>query len=119
MALFLLARSRIGAPQAQVGQRIEWGISRYAAMVKNFLKFYGRLKALPRGQVGLATQVNGIQMRQRRNINAQFVWGGGLQYLDCSCGIVAIDFELRARSRQPQAIDQSISRELPGQIACE
>ncbi len=63
-------------------------------VIQNFLKLPRGFCALARGQIRLATRIDGIESPEKTSLTAarlaQFVWNGNLEKFDRLCGIATV-----------------------------
>ncbi len=76
----------------------------YPGVIQNFLKFPGGLSALARGQIRLATRIDGIESPEETRLSAarlaQFIGNGNLENFDRLCGIAMVQRKKRTHGRQ-------------------
>ena len=76
----------------------------YPGVIQNFLKLSGSVSPLSRGQVRLATRIDGIESPEKTCLSAarlaQFIGNGNLENFDRLCGIAMIQRKKRTYGRQ-------------------
>lgn len=113
--LCLISRQRESSAELQAGQCAD-GIAEYnPTMIENFLEFRRGFGALVCGQVGFATQVDGIKRAEERmdtdTRRAQFIGNGSLHQFQSLTGVTMIQRQARAQHGQVAEFDRSVLRE--------
>src|SRR5579863_452897 len=94
----------IRSTQLEMSQYADGIPDHYAGVIQNFLKFPGRLSTLARGQIRLATRIDGIESPEETRLSAarlaQFIGNGNLEKFDRLCGIAVVQSKKRADDRQ-------------------
>ena len=116
---FRVSRQRIGASELKACQRRQRAIHYNARVIQILLKLFCGLLALMQRQVGLATDIHGIERAadlELRKGRAEFVVRCCLEELDGSRRISAINLNGSIDSGQPIVINDGVEREACGQV---
>src|SRR6266404_4725352 len=93
-------------------QRANWLIPNDARVVENLLEFACSGGAVFCSQIGLATEIGGIERKGEVLVRvSQFVRRSGGQSLDGGLGVSAVEGESRPSHRQISSLNSSVLRE--------